>query len=51
MIVRRLVPSEGGWLSNYGELNELRRQMQSLVGEMEAFSGRRYFSCSERYPG
>ena len=31
MIVRRMVPSEGAWLRNSGELNELRRQMQSLM--------------------
>jgi HSP20 family protein len=36
MIVRRMAPSEGAWLRNSGELNELRRQMQSLVGGMEA---------------
>ena len=36
MIVRRMVPSEGAWLRNSGELNELRRQMQSLMGGMEA---------------
>ena len=36
MIVRRLAPSEGAWLRNSGELHELRRQMQSLMGGMEA---------------
>ena len=36
MIVRRMAPSEGAWLRNSGELNELRRQMQSLMGGMEA---------------
>ena len=36
MIVRRLTPSEGAWLRNSGELHELRRQMQSLMGGMEA---------------
>ena len=36
MIVRRMAPSEGAWLRKSGELNELRRQMQSLMGGMEA---------------
>ena len=40
MIVRRLAPSEGAWLRNSGELHELRRQMQSLMGGTEvAFLG------------
>ena len=36
MIVRRMVPSEGAGVRNSGELNELQRQMQSLMGGMEA---------------
>ena len=41
MIVRRMAPSEGGWLRSYGEFDELRRQMQSLMGAPEAaFLGR-----------
>ena len=36
MIVRRLAPSEGTWLRNSGELHDLQRQMQSLMGGMEA---------------
>ena len=41
MIVRRMVPSEGGWLSSYDDFDQMRRQIQGLVGEMEAaFSAR-----------
>ena len=41
MIVRRMAPSEGALLRSYGELDELRRQMQSLMGGPEAaFLGR-----------
>lgn len=36
MIVRRMVPSEGRWLNSHDEFNGLRRQMQGLMGEMEA---------------
>ena len=36
MIVRRMVPSEGGWLSSYDDFDQMRRQIQGLVGEMEA---------------
>lgn len=36
MIVRRMMPSEGGWLSSYDEFEGLRRQMQGLMGDMEA---------------
>jgi hypothetical protein len=36
MIVRKMMPSEGRWLSNYDEFDALRRQMQGLMGDMEA---------------
>ena len=36
MIVRKMMPSEGRWLSNYDEFDGLRRQMQGLMGDMEA---------------
>jgi len=36
MIVRRMVPAEDGWLRSYDEFDEMRRQMQGLMGEMEA---------------
>ena len=36
MIVRRMMPSEGGWLSSYDEFDAIRRQMHGLMGEMEA---------------
>ena len=41
MIVRRMSPSEVGWYRGYSPFDEIRRQMQSLMGEMEAaFPGR-----------
>ena len=38
MIVRRMVPSEGSWLSSYDDFDQMRRQIQGLVGEMEQLS-------------
>ena len=35
MILRRTMPSESGWLSSYDEFDNLRRQMQGLMGDME----------------
>jgi HSP20 family protein len=36
MIVRRMASPEGAWLRSHDELDEMRRQMQTLMGEMEA---------------
>ena len=35
MILRRMLPTAGPWLSSYDDLDGLRRQMRGLVGELE----------------